>query len=434
MRRRRFLQAVCSVMGGPAVGFGTAVTPNHRRPHNPGVAASPSKFEKPSSASRALQNAISFGDLFVIWQSPFGGPDPVKCPYRTPGLSGATQLHSVAPLTRALYKLYDVTHLETYKESADRYATFYMSTLRDPYKPYFDEINLAGSWGSRLSRTWLYGKGLSPCYEHFRLHNPNEDAFDLKAYALYRWMQAFRMDPGYFSLGYNGTHAQGSCDLGEAGRGLVGFYSVSKYPPVLKDAIGLAKWFLTDWHEGSRSGIWSSEIGTWLLVPQGGAGRGEHMTGQIGNKNGWGWSSYIDGDYLLRLYPLVEDESIRVAIADKCVKAFQWCFDSCQFEDGSHGMLGRDDKWVGMGAAALLLYFELKKAGVLPRGVEETYLPRVKKSWQWMLEHTSPDTYPPDGYIRVHGTTTKRPPENLVWLMAWTTIALIEGPKFFPSD
>jgi hypothetical protein len=391
----------------------------------------PAMKASPVPIPKAVRNAIVFADHFVAWQSSYGGPDSKKCPYRSRGAFSPTQLHSTGPLTRALYALFDATGVFDYKVAADRYAIFHLNSLRDPYGPHNDEVRLFGSSNNRLSRSWLYGVGLSPCYEYFRIHNPKEDALDMMAYACYRYLQKFRRPDSYFGIGYaSGTASDGqfSDDLGQVGNGLVGFYRVSRYRKVLDDAKGLAHYFVTDWVKGAGRGVWSPALGNWLLGPWPESG-GEHTTGQIQDKIGWGWSAYEDGNYLLRLYPLVGDESMRTAIADKCVKAFQWCFDSCQFEDGSHGMFGRDDKWVGMGAAALLLYFELKKSGVLPPAVEEKYLPRVNKSWQWMLEHTSPDTYPPDGYIRVHGTTTKRPPENLVWLMAWTTEALIQGNK-----
>lgn len=60
--------------------------------------------------------------------------------------------------------------------------------------------------------------------------------------------------------------------------------------------------------------------------------------------DGWGWSAYVVGNYLLRLYPLVHDASHRRGIEEKCVRAMQWCFDRCQYEDGAHGMFERDDK------------------------------------------------------------------------------------------
>ena len=63
--------------------------------------------------------------------------------------------------------------------------------------------------------------------------------------------------------------------------------------------------------------------------------------------------------------------------------------------------------------------------------IERDYRPKVEKSWQYLLAHTGRDTYPPDGYIQVSGRTSKRPPENLVWLMAWTVDALLEGGKLF---
>jgi len=379
-----------------------------------------------------LQNALEFGNRFTAWQSPYGGPDPIRCSYRTRGRFGPTQLHTTGPLTRALYRLYDETKLENFK-AADKYATFHLATLRDPYEPHYDEENLSGQWRNRLSRSWVYGKGLSPCYEGFRLHNPAEDAFDIKAYACYRWLQKYRRDDSRFGTGYeSGKVADGqfSCDLGEVGCGLVGFDNIAKYQPVLDDATGLARFFLTDWREGSGEGVWSPKLGNWLLSPWPGDG-GEHVTSQAFTSNGWGWSAYVVGNYLLRLYPLVHDASIRRGIEEKCVRAMQWCFDTCQYEDGAHGMFERDDKWVGMGAAAILLFAEIHQARLMPPEIERAYRPKAEKSWQHLLTHTGRDTYPADGYIRVTGRTSKRPPQNLVWLMAWTVDALLEGGKLF---
>jgi hypothetical protein len=377
----------------------------------------------------AVRNAIELGNRLVSWQSPYGAPDPVKCPYRTPGPFGPTQLHTTGPATRALYRLFDAVGIPEYKSAADRYAVFHLSTLRDPYEPHYDETNLTGAWNNRLSRSWLYGKGLSPCYEYFRIHNPGEDGLDIKAYACYRWLQKYRREEGYFGIGYGAGDApdgQFSCDLGEVGSGLVGFYKLSRYQPALDDAIGLARFFLTEWREGSGRGVWSSSVGTWLLGPWPGIG-GEHVTNQAYAKSGWGWSAYVDGEFLLRLYSMVGDASLRAAIAEKCLRSLRWCFDACQFDDGAHGMFGRDDKWVGMAAGAILLYAEARKSGILSKDFEKLYAPRLEKSWGWLLANTGRDTYPPDGYIRGNGATSKKPPENIVWLMAWTIEALLVG-------
>ena len=94
-------------------------------------------------------------------------------------------------------------------------------------------------------------------------------------------------------------------------------------------------------------------------------------------------------------------------------------------------MFGRDDKWVGQTAAAIQLYGLLGEQQVMAADLEQTYRPKIEKSWRWLLGNTSPETYPRDGYVRVSGTTTKDPPENLMWLMAWTLEALLAGGKMF---
>jgi hypothetical protein len=65
--------------------------------------------------------------------------------------------------------------------------------------------------------------------------------------------------------------------------------------------------------------------------------------------------------------------------------------------------------------------------------VDRQYQPKVEKTWQWLVDNTTPDRFPADGYIRVKGTTTKRPLENLAWAMAWTVDALLEGSALFSS-
>lgn len=62
-------------------------------------------------------------------------------------------------------------------------------------------------------------------------------------------MQKHRRDEGYFGVGCpigKNPDAQFSCDLGEVGSGLVEFYQATRLPEVLRDAVGLAKYFLTD--------------------------------------------------------------------------------------------------------------------------------------------------------------------------------------------
>jgi hypothetical protein len=401
----------------------------------------PSAAEQQDSGRReinpqALRNAIDFGDQFVLWQSPYGSTDPVKCPYRSHWIADYFEpynLHCNTPAARALYQLYECTGVEDYKVAADRYATFVMNVIHDPLTPYTNRLTLNGKVHDLFSPAFLYGRALE-CYEMFCRHNPREDAFELKAYAIYRWLHVHRRSEGYFGVGYGVGKMpdwQDACDLAELGGGLMRFYEISHYKPVLDDALGLSKFYLTEWEEGSGRGVWSSRLGGWLDSPWPGSGGAEHFTNQQYNRVTYGWIAYLATLYLLLLRPYVPDTQTRADLEDKCVKAFRWCYDACQFEDGAHGMFGRDDKWVGMTAAAILTYLEVTAANIVPTSVEAAYRPRVEKSWRWLLENTKRDTFPADGYIRVDGTTTKKPRENLFWLMSWTVSALLAGGKAF---
>ena len=384
-----------------------------------------------------LVNAIHLGDRFVAWQAPYGATDLRKCPHRSPpGTPTIAVVQGIGPQVRALYQLYEKTQDEKYKFAADRYATFVLSTLHDPPTPLTNKTVIKGESVHTNSSAWVYGKALSPCYEWFAKHNPEEDLFDLKAYSIYRWLGRHRRDDSYFGVGYsNGQYedAQFSCDLGEVGCGLVGFYKTTGHQPSLDDALGLAEYFLTEHEPGSARGVWSSEVGTWLVGPWPGGGA-EHFTGQQYDKTGWGWSCLVDGEFLLELRKLSDDASLHERIDNCCVRAFQWCIDHCQFDDGAHGMFGRDDKWVGQTAAAILLYTKLVEQDLVPPEVNRKYRPRIEKSWRWMLGNTGPTTFPPDGYIRVSGSTTTKPSENLMWMMAWTVEALLAGGEEFAGD
>ncbi|HLJ11059.1 MAG TPA: hypothetical protein VKU82_07715 [Planctomycetaceae bacterium] len=383
-----------------------------------------------------IRHALDLANQFVLWQSDCGGLDPVKCPYRTPGRFNAYHLHGFAPMLKALYRIYEETGAGEYKAAADRFAVFYMNCIHDPREPYVSKITLDGAERNLLSSAWMFGKALSPCYELFCRHNPREDAFELKAHAVYRWLQKHRRKEGYFGVGYplgDQPDAQFSCDLAEVGNGLIGFFTLSKHEPALTDALGLAEYFLTEHVKGSGRGVWSSRLGTWLVGPWSGTGA-EHFEGQDFSQVGWGFSSYLVADFLLRLRPHVADKTTRDELDDKCTKALGWCYEACQFDDGAHGMFGRDDKWVGMAAAAVLLHTALMREKILSPESNAAFAPRLKKTWRWLFEHTGRETYPPDGYLKVSGKTSKKPLENLIWLMAWTAEALIEGSRLLTAE
>lgn len=384
-----------------------------------------------------LGHAIRLGDQLVRWQSSYGSTDLEHCPYRSPpGTPTIAVVQGIGPQVRALYKLYSTTDDLKYRHAADRYAIFVLSTLHDPPTPLTNTIEILGKNYNTNSSAWVYGKALSPCYEWFIKFNPHEDLLNLKAHSIYRWLQRHRRDDSYFGVGYaNGPYpdAQFSCDLGEVGTGLVGYYKTTDNKLALKDSIGLATYFLTEHEPGSARGVWSSKLGTWLVGPWPGGGA-EHFTGQQYDQVGWGWSCFVVGEFLLELRKLIDDSSMKQRIADRCVSAFRWCLDKCQFEDGAHGMFGRDDKWVGQSAAAVLLYSMLVNSKLITDDVKAEYGPKIAKSWQWLVTNTAAGSYPPGGYIKVTGSTTTKPPENLLWMMAWTIEALLVGEDLFSNS
>src|ERR1035437_5502812 len=193
-----------------------------RHPEELFVTLKPLDAEESSSTSQALQNAVEFGNRFVLCQSPYGSVDPIVCPYRSPGRL-STGIQGLGPGVRALYKLYQVTNELAYKKAADRYASYVMGIVVPPPTPYSNKFVVDGHSYTSLSAAWMYGKALSPCFEWFHLMNPQEGAFDQKAYAMYEWLQRHRRTDSYFGVGYPAgkyPDALFSCDLGEVGTGL----------------------------------------------------------------------------------------------------------------------------------------------------------------------------------------------------------------------
>src|SRR5690606_23929568 len=146
-------------------------------------------------------------------------------------------IQGVGPQVRALYRLFEETGDERYKTAADRHAVFMFSTIHDPWEPYTPSIAVGTKPPQfALSAAGIYGKAFSPCYEWFTRHNPLDPSLEVKAYAMYRWLQHHRREDSYFGVGYpiaGVEDAQFSCDLGEVGGGLVGFYKASGHEPAL---------------------------------------------------------------------------------------------------------------------------------------------------------------------------------------------------------
>src|SRR5262245_61108698 len=199
-------------------------------------------------------------DKFVEWQTPYGRPDPVRCPFVTQGKCISTKFHSPTFMAIGLYRAFEDTGEAAYKAAADRYITFYLSCMRAPAT--------GGQRGVYPSYPYQNGMALAG-FEKFRRHNPDEDSMDGKAAALYEWLVLWKWPEGSYFRNSYGSERHGVADSANSddnchmGRGLIGYYNVSGRKDVLYDAEGLARYYLTEAKVGSYDGCWSSDLGTW---------------------------------------------------------------------------------------------------------------------------------------------------------------------------
>jgi hypothetical protein len=364
-------------------------------------------------------------DKFVEWQTPYGRPDPVRCPFVTQGKCISTKFHSPTFMAIGLYQAFAVTGNEAYKGAADRYVTFYLSCMRDP--------PTGGQRQDYPSYPYQYGMALAG-YAAFRQYNPEEDSMEGKASALYEWLNLWKWPEGsYYRNGYgsprhNVEDCANSDDNCHMGRGLIGYYAVSKRRDVLYDAEGLARYYLTEAQAGLYDGCWSTPLGTWVVAPTI-VDSFEHFRAQRSCDMGWGFTSVGAIEFLCQVAAATGDATMQQSIAEKCARSMQWQFDACQFEDGACGMREQDDKWIGMTAGAILSYLRTRASGFLTDAQIALYRPRALAARDWLLANLTDETVQTGGYFKVTGASEPRPPENQAWMLGWTLEALARLPE-----
>ena len=354
----------------------------------------------------AAHPARWLADKFVEWQNPYGRLDSGRCPVA----DGGVRVISHSFIGISLYRAYAATGIRAYKSAADRYVLFYMGWIREP--PHVHSAH--------------YGLALA-AYRHFRRHNPKDQIFDARAASLFEYAQEFRWNEGsYFRNGYSDggmPDAGNSNDNCEMGRGLIAYHSLTKDPKVLASAEGLASYFTTEVKPGTYQGCWSSELGTWVVAPTAND-RFEHFDDTPASRTGWGFSSVDTIEYLVELAAATKNEKLKSDIARLCAISMKWQFDACQFDDGACGMGGRDDKWWGMTAGAVLSFLRTRDAGFLSTDDIDTYRPKARAAKDWLLERATDETLNSGGYLRVTGKSHPKL-DNQAWLFAWCLDALL---------
>jgi hypothetical protein len=368
-------------------------------------------------------------DRFVAWQAPSGGISVERCRYHRPPLLRAPISYGqdLPWIVRALYAAYDAGGDDRYKAAADGYAVFFIASVHY----------------SRAA--FALGGALEPCFTQYREHNPGDDSLDEAAHALYRRLLEFRTENGnYINAGYGPlTGADGrltvqrvtqpeadvafSDDLSDVGRGLVGYHRHFQDSGALEHARGMAGYFLREHRPGTVEGVWSSALGTWLIGPRHASGF-ENLVDVYADQAGWGWSSYFVSLFLARLHDCAVDEALREAIRERCAASLRWTYDACQWDDGAVGMAGRDDKWLGQTALAVLLYLELARRQLLDGETRRAVYPKALQALSWLREMSAPERFPPDGYVPVTGRSRPLPGWNTTWQMAHVAEALLAAP------
>jgi hypothetical protein len=385
----------------------------------------------------ALATARSIADRFVAWQGPSGRPDPTRCPFVTSETQFvAMNSHPTTAMARVLYLVYERTGEPAYKSAADNYAMFSFVFPRDPVEPFDDPRRTA--WLRRTSErplvnnsaSYQYGNALA-AYADFCRHNPTENGFSARADALFEWLQRRRTDRGQaYELGYRPSHPAVpdwafSDDLRLVGTGLVDFARLTGRTDVLNAALRLGDYFLRPHVAGAADGVFSESLGTWCISPWPVTVRVEHFTDVQLDQAGWGFSARGGVEFLTRLHALLGTDHPRAAqMRDRCTRSVRWQF-GCQFDDGALGMHARDDRWLGMTAAGLLAYADVRAAGWVDADFEAEIGPQARLAQAWLLDNATDEFIDQGGYRMVSGRSRPVPAENSLWLLAWTAEALV---------
>lgn len=386
--------------------------------------------QMPTLVSNAERVRLLCNEI-VAWQAPSGGIDHTRCTFHreTPFGKPSAFGQDLPWLARALYRAADALHVPAYKEAADRYAVYFIACMGEN------------------APAFALGDAIDPCFVEYRAHNLHDDSFDglyrdhSAIRSLFGWMVAHVTDEphainaGYFWVDDEGNHREGedvafSNDLSDVGRGLVAYATYFKDNKALEQAMRLARFFLAECVPGTTEGIWLPDLGTWAIGPRHTAGF-ENVEVHA-DEAGWVWTAYYAPLFLLRLHDALDtqrDEDLRSLIVSRCLQSYRWTFDACQFEDGALGMQGRDDKWLGMTALAILQSPELYRRGLVDDATHADIYPRLLHALSWLERMTTAGEMPADLYIPVTLQSRPWPGWNTSWQYGLVVEALLAAAE-----
>jgi hypothetical protein len=301
-------------------------------------------------------------DQFVFEALPEGGVDKAKSLWQKPGrgsaVGGKAFVGGIDPRyfrfeAEALYRISRLTGEERCRRVADA-QVHYMAKSIGQQHPLW-------AIGNALELLGLYRQ------EHAQEATTVATAKKLVGALRTRRVNITTLDGitfGHFPCGYGVAGAKDAGwtnDLSMVGSGLVWAYELTGNAGILSDALSFAEYFVQPWRAQAlgtdgywRCGTWQEKLGSWVIGPS--HYSGFESTDVFADEASWVFSTVTCIDFLLRLYRHKADPRF----LDRSVRAAQWTFRTCQFDDGAVGMCGRDDKWLGFTGDAVTQVAQLR--------------------------------------------------------------------------
>ncbi|MCC6443733.1 MAG: hypothetical protein IT210_09800 [Armatimonadetes bacterium] len=374
---------------------------------------------------------------FLAEALPDGGIDASKSLWQEPGTGsgagsdlfpGRIDPRHLRFAVEAFYRASRSTGKNEYHTAADAHVRFMADSIREDHP------------------TWAMGNALE-MIGLFHWYNANynpqgaaltEAAKRIVGYARKRKVTVTTADGvsfEHFPCGYTLGEAKDAGwtnDLSMFGSGLMWAYHLTNDESILQEAASFANYFVQPWKARDsgpqgywQCGTWREGVGSWVIGPA--HYSGFESTGAYADKASWVFSSVTCIDYLLRLYHYRPGP----AYLDRCLQAARWAFDQCQFEDGSVGMCGRDDKWLGFTGDAITQVAMLKP--LLKRKPEELQplLDGAAKAWRYLNGRLPEARIADHGVEWIHRTTSIDPLVNVAMLWASAAVGWLNGRELF---
>ncbi|MGC8977581.1 MAG: hypothetical protein ACP5OB_08205, partial [Candidatus Ratteibacteria bacterium] len=165
------------------------------------------------------------------------------------------------------------------------------------------------------------------------------------------------------------------------------------------------------------------DIGSWVIGPC--HYKGFESTDAYANESSWIFSTYPCIDYITNLYKYKKDKRyIKLSL-----KAIEWTFKNCQFDDGSCGICGRDDKWLGATGCSVFQVIAVKR--IIKNEFPDNLLKCAKFAYKYLCENLPRSKVENHGVIWINYKTTIDPLVNVGWLWLLALRGYLEGEELY---